>query len=305
MRCRASTAASAAFSGTSSLCAGTGGVRRADGHPALDLGTDQRSGHAVPAGREGRASRSPDVVVGKGGGHQVFGIRGVPRDVVSARGAALPAPLPRAVRAQVREDVDRLGAKPARRPRARAADSGGDMADAMWDRIALEDAAVETGLADGSLVTDVRLREALRPGGDDAVSPSWPRTGRRRALQLPCSRRQSWSAFSAGLTSSAPCARSRGSSLRSGFRPMKLVQTLVVRDEADIVDTQIDVPPECRRGLRHRLRPRVARRNDRDPRVVRSRRRPAPDPRAQARCTTDRGGRTWRDSLRPSMARTG
>ncbi|MGH2726401.1 MAG: hypothetical protein ACRDKS_05435 [Actinomycetota bacterium] len=32
----------------------------------------------------------------------------------------------------------------------------------MWDRVALDDADVERGLADGSLVSDVRIRDAVR-----------------------------------------------------------------------------------------------------------------------------------------------
>ena len=43
---------------------------------------------------------------------------------------------------------------------------------------------------------------------------------------------------------------------------MKLVQTLVVRDEADIVEAQIDVSSERRRRLRARVRPRIEGRND-------------------------------------------
>jgi hypothetical protein len=114
---------------------------------------------------------SPDVVVGKGGGHQVFGIRGA---ALEAWHPVEVLHFPLRSREQCARKYEKTWTGWERNLRgdlARAQQTAEtDMVDAMWERLALDDAAVQTGLADGSLVTDVRLREALRPGGDDTVS---------------------------------------------------------------------------------------------------------------------------------------
>ena len=110
---------------------------------------------------------SPDVVVAEGGGHQVFGVRGDQLEAwLSARGPPLPASLARAVRAQVREDVDRLGAN-LRGDLARARANGRGRSSrtrcgsgSRWTTL-----PCGRGIAEGSLVTDTRLRDALRALG--------------------------------------------------------------------------------------------------------------------------------------------
>ena len=104
----------------------------------------------------------PRVVVEKGGGHQVYGVEGeslrswYPLEV-------LHFPF------RSREQTDRKYRKTwtgwERNPRgdlarARQASDRGT-AGAMWDRIALDDVEVHRGLEAGSLVTDVRLRDAF------------------------------------------------------------------------------------------------------------------------------------------------
>jgi hypothetical protein len=104
----------------------------------------------------------PRVVVEKGGGHQVHGVEGE-----SLRSWYPLEVLHFPFRSQ--DQTDRKYRKTwtgwERNPRGdlararQASDQG--RAGAMWDRIALDDAEVRRGLEAGSLVTDVRLRDAL------------------------------------------------------------------------------------------------------------------------------------------------
>jgi hypothetical protein len=118
---------------------------------------------------------SPDVVVGKGGGHQVFGIRGA---ALEAWHPVEVLHFPLRSREQCARKYEKTWTGWERNLRgdlARAKQTSEiDSVDAMWERLALDEAAVQTGLADGSLVTDVRLRDALRPNGDHTLSRPGP-----------------------------------------------------------------------------------------------------------------------------------
>jgi hypothetical protein len=106
---------------------------------------------------------NPGVVVGKGGGHQVFGIHGEQLEAWQPL-EILHFPL------RSREQCARKYEKTwtgwqanMRGDLARAQQAAdADQQDAMWERLALDDAAVQQGIEDGSLVIDTRLRDALR-----------------------------------------------------------------------------------------------------------------------------------------------
>ena len=132
-------------------------VRLATSAPINDPATPFRP--VVKAAHRG----DPGVVVGEGGSHQVYGLSGAllrnwhPLEV-------LHFPL------RTREQCARKYHKTwsgwevnlrGDLSRAREASARG-APDAMWDRVALDDAGVERGLADGSLVSDVRIRDAVR-----------------------------------------------------------------------------------------------------------------------------------------------
>jgi hypothetical protein len=117
----------------------------------------------------------PDVVVEKGGGHQVRGVAGeslrawYPLEVLH---------FPFRSRSQSDRKYRKTWTGWERNPRGdlararQASDQG--RPGAMWDRIALSDLEVRRGLEDGSLVTDVRLRDAfrwLREGGGASSRP--------------------------------------------------------------------------------------------------------------------------------------
>jgi hypothetical protein len=140
----------------------------------------------------------PEVTVSKGGGHQVFGIRGRPLDAWQPL-EILHFPL------RTREQCARKYAKTRsgwqsnlRGDLARAQQGAdADRADAMWDRLALDRTTVERGIADGSLAIDTRLRDALRTGGSAVTRPaaSSPDADRRAALtfaEAELVRRQRW-----------------------------------------------------------------------------------------------------------------
>lgn len=114
---------------------------------------------------------SPDVFVGKGGGHQVFGIRGA---ALEAWHPVEVLHFPLRSREQCARKYEKTWTGWERNLRgdlARAQQTAEtDRVDAMWERLALDDAAVHTGLVDGSLVTDVRLRDALRPSDGHALA---------------------------------------------------------------------------------------------------------------------------------------
>jgi hypothetical protein len=119
---------------------------------------------------------SPEVAVQKGGGHQVFGIEGstlrawYPLDVLH---------FPFRSRAQSMHKYRKTWTGWQRNlradlARARQASAEGRTS-AMWDRIALDDAALEQGRTEGWLVTDVRLRDTfrrIRGTGGDSTSAS-------------------------------------------------------------------------------------------------------------------------------------
>jgi hypothetical protein len=106
---------------------------------------------------------SPGVAIQKGGGHQVFGIEGhtlrtwYPLDVLH---------FPFRSRTQSMHKYRKTWTGWQRNlradlARARQASAEGRRS-AMWDRIALDGAALERGRTEGWLVTDVRLRDTFR-----------------------------------------------------------------------------------------------------------------------------------------------
>jgi hypothetical protein len=119
---------------------------------------------------------NPRVEIQKGGGHQVFGLEdGVlrawyPLDVLH---------FPFRSRAQSMHKYRKTWTGWQRNlradlARARQASAEGRTS-VMWDRIALEDAALERGRTEGWLVTDVRLRDTFRRtrgtgGGSNSAS---------------------------------------------------------------------------------------------------------------------------------------
>jgi Glycosyl transferase family 2 len=113
----------------------------------------------------------PDVVVGKGGGHQVFGIRGT---ALEAWHPVEVLHFPLRSREQCARKYEKTWTgweQNLRGDLARAQQASEiDSVDTMWNRLALDDAAVQAGVADGSLVTDVRLRDSFRQSENVALS---------------------------------------------------------------------------------------------------------------------------------------
>ena len=107
----------------------------------------------------------------RGRQHQVYGVPGAFCATGTRSRCCIPASHPGAVRTQVLQDVVRLAGKPPRRSgaSARSVSEEGDP-DAIWDRVALEDSEVERGLADCSLVSDVRIRDAVRLVRNETVA---------------------------------------------------------------------------------------------------------------------------------------
>ena len=113
---------------------------------------------------------SPAVVVAKGGGHRVFGVAG---DQLEAWQPVEILHFPLRTREQCARKYEKtltgwranLRADLARAEKTAAA----DRSDAMWERLALDAAAVRSGLDEGSLATDTRLRDALRALGRDGA----------------------------------------------------------------------------------------------------------------------------------------
>jgi Glycosyl transferase family 2 len=105
----------------------------------------------------------PGVVVGGGGAHQVFGVRG---DVLRAWHPLEVLHVPFRSRTQSATKYRNAWTGWEGNPRGdlararQASDEGRDSA--VWDRVALSDEESERGLLSGSLVRDTRLREALR-----------------------------------------------------------------------------------------------------------------------------------------------
>ena len=184
-------------------------VRRADGRPPRGDGADQRPGDAVSPGREGRcARRAPTSSSAQGGGHQVFGIRGEP---LEAWHPVEVLHFPLRSREQCARKYEKTLDGLARRTsaatwRGREQTADADRSDAMWERLALDDAARRSGTSPRALSsTDTRLRDALRALGRRAA-PSVVLDRGSDGDQLARagrSRRRSSSAVSAGSTSSS------------------------------------------------------------------------------------------------------
>ena len=140
-------------------------VRLATAAPINDPATPFRP--VVKAAHRGDRA----VVVGEGGSHQVYGVSGVLlRDWYPLE--VLHFPL------RTREQSARKYYKTwsgweenlrGDLARARESSAKGDP-DAIWDRVALEDSEVERGLADRSLVWDVRIRDAVRGARNETVA---------------------------------------------------------------------------------------------------------------------------------------
>jgi len=140
-------------------------VRLATSAPINDPATPFRP--VVKAAHRGDQA----VVVGEGGSHQVYGVSGaLLRDWYPLE--VLHFPL------RTREQCARKYYKTwsgweenlrGDLTRAREASAKGDP-DAVWDRVALEDSEVERGLADCSLGSDVRIRDALRLVRNESVA---------------------------------------------------------------------------------------------------------------------------------------
>ena len=136
-------------------------LRRAHDRPASRPripGTRRRS----PRAPEGRASGAPGGEI-EAGNHNAEGPGLEPLRAGTHRGAALLVPLGGAARAQ---GAWRLAPSPG--PRAGAAPSAWTRrsaaadVDAFYEALAVSDAALAQGLADGTLAVDTRLRDALR-----------------------------------------------------------------------------------------------------------------------------------------------
>ena len=142
---------------------------------------------------------SVDVVVAQGGGHKVFGFRGDPLEAWHPV-EILHFPL------RSREQCARKYEKTwtgwqanLRADLARAQQTAGaNQADAMWERLALDEAAVRKGIAEGSLAIDTRLRDALRALGLGAADVVLDRSSNSSALlalafaEAEVVRRQRW-----------------------------------------------------------------------------------------------------------------
>jgi len=119
----------------------------------------------------------PEARMGQGGAHQVFGI---PGSLLRAWQPIEILHLPLRSREQCARKYERTWTGWERNlrgdlARARQTTEKGK-GDAMWDRLALAEAEIDRGLADGSLVSDTRLRDALRAlRGDDELERVIPR----------------------------------------------------------------------------------------------------------------------------------
>jgi len=109
-----------------------------------------------------------EVRMGQGGGHQVLG---VPGSLLRAWQPIEVLHFPLRSREQCSQKYERTWTGWERNLRgdlARAKQSSEKgKGDAMWDRLALDEAALERGLAEGSLAADTRLRDVFRALHDD------------------------------------------------------------------------------------------------------------------------------------------
>jgi len=141
---------------------------------------------------------SADVVLAKGGGHQVFGTHG---ELLEAWRPAeiLHFPLRSLEQCARKYEKTWTGWRSnLRADLARARQTAdADHAEAMWDRLALDEAAVQRGLEEGSLAVDTRLRDALRAvrRAEEVVFEGSPSVDERLALafsEAEAVRRQRW-----------------------------------------------------------------------------------------------------------------
>jgi len=139
-----------------------------------------------------------DVVLAKGGGHQVFGTRG---ELLEAWRPAEILHFPLRSREQCARKYEKTWTgwrSNLRADLARAQQTAGaDRAEAMWERLALDEAAVRRGLEARSLDIDTRLRDALRAvgRGEEIDFKGWTSVDERLALafsEAEAVRRQRW-----------------------------------------------------------------------------------------------------------------
>ena len=121
------------------------------------------------------------VVFGEGGSHRVFGL---PGEVLDAWHPVEVLHVPLRSREQCARKYRKTWtgwAENLRGDLARAKQASDEgRPNPIWDRVALDDSDIERGLADGSLVSDTRLRDALKLLRGDAVAPS-PATWNQRS----------------------------------------------------------------------------------------------------------------------------
>jgi len=127
----------------------------------------------------------PAVVVGEGGSHRVFGL---PGEVLDAWHPVEVLHVPLRSREQCARKYRKTWtgwAENLRGDLARAKQASDEgRPNPIWDRVALDDSDVERGLAEGSLVSDTRLRDALRLLQRNAVAPSTATWNQRSAPPL-------------------------------------------------------------------------------------------------------------------------
>ncbi len=186
--------------------------------------------------------------------------------------------------------------------------------DAVLGTMLVDDDALERGLARGSLTRDTRVRDALRAPSqvlgamlvdDDALERglaggSLTRTLRRARAHGTGSDELIPASVDDDIAlarefgdlhpvASTPRLRHRLDGLEervvamkgATLEAMKVVLTLLVRDEVDVVDDFLRYHLDRGRRLRRRHRPPVGRRDDGHPRRLRARRARARDPRVE------------------------
>ncbi len=139
-----------------------------------------------------------DVVLAKGGGHQVFGTPGEPLEAWRPA-EILHFPLRSLEQCARKYEKTWTGWQSnLRADLARAQQTASaDRAEAMWERLALDEAAVRRGLEERSLAVDTRLRDVLRAlgRGEEFAFKGSPSVDERLALAFTDAeavRRQRW-----------------------------------------------------------------------------------------------------------------
>ena len=194
----------------------------------------------------------PGVVVGNGN-HAVSGIPLVPLEAWTPI-ELLHFPLRSAAQCarKYREDLARLAGEPPRGHRSRPDDVEEGAGESFFERVVVDDAALERGLAEGSLVrdtalpgraSDARRSRDLQRGRASAI----PAAGRCSRLVFPSPTLDRGQRVRSGRCSPARGERrssvpaSRRHRTEAGVRRprMKVVMTMLVRDEEDILDAQL------------------------------------------------------------------